>query len=256
MKKVLIALTLILFLLIITPIFLPSPNLMDIDNSLSLPSLEHILGTDSLGRDLFSRCINGARNSFFISFSVALLSTVCGFIIGSLSLFSKILDEVLMRLMDSIKALPAILFASLLIVTVGKSTPLLVLSLSTAFIPQCARLVRSEGKMQLQSEYYLAGLSLGHDEKYYKIIIVFRHTLMMLINQIPFIFSSSVILEATLSFIGAGLDETSPTLGGVIQESRGFLLTRPYMIVFPILLILIFTLTFSFLGERIKKIRH
>lgn len=256
MKKVLIALTFILLLLIITPIILPSPNLMDIDNSLSGPSLKHILGTDSLGRDLFSRCINGARNSFFISFSVALLSTICGFIIGSLSLTSKILDEVLMRLMDSIKALPAILFASLLIVTIGKSAILLVLSLSTAFIPQCARLVRSEGKMQLQSEYYLAGLSLGHDERYYKVILVFRHTLMMLINQIPFIFSSSVILEATLSFIGAGLDETSPTLGGVIQESRAFLLTRPYMIVFPIFLILIFTLTFSFLGERIKKIRH
>ncbi|MDD7272252.1 MAG: hypothetical protein PUH25_10295, partial [Spirochaetales bacterium] len=88
MNKVLIALTLILFLLIITPIFLPNPNLMDINNSLSSPSLEHILGTDSLGRDLFSRCINGARNSFFISFSVALLSTICGFIIGVLSLFS------------------------------------------------------------------------------------------------------------------------------------------------------------------------
>lgn len=256
MKKYVLFIISILIILFVLPLFLQDPNFINIENSLEGFSLNHILGTDQLGRDVLSRCIFGARNSFLISISVSILSVIVGFLIGVLALSSKIVDELLMRLMDSLKAIPALLFASLLSITIGKNPIVLVVAMSTAFIPQCARLVRSEGRNQIESQHYLAGISLGHDEKFYRFIITFRHSKSVLVNQIPFIFSAAIILEATLSFIGAGLSEEIPTLGSVIQDSRSFLIVKPYLIVLPVVIILFFTLSFSLLGEKLKKRRY
>lgn len=256
MKKYVLFIISILIILFVLPLFLQDPNFINIENSLEGFSLNHILGTDQLGRDVLSRCIFGARNSFLISISVSILSVIVGFLIGVLALSSKIVDELLMRLMDSLKAIPALLFASLLSITIGKNPIVLVVAMSTAFIPQCARLVRSEGRNQIESQHYLAGISLGHDEKFYRFIITFRHSKSVLVNQIPFIFSAAIILEATLSFIGAGLSEEIPTLGSVIQDSRDLLMTKPHLIVIPVIIILFFTLSFSLLGEKLKKRRY
>lgn len=256
MKKYVLFIISILIILFVLPLFLQDPNFINIENSLEGFSLNHILGTDQLGRDVLSRCIFGARNSFLISISVSILSVIVGFLIGVLALSSKIVDELLMRRMDSLKAIPALLFASLLSITIGKNPIVLVVAMSTAFIPQCARLVRSEGRNQIESQHYLAGISLGHDEKFYRFIITFRHSKSVLVNQIPFIFSAAIILEATLSFIGAGLSEEIPTLGSVIQDSRSFLIVKPYLIVLPVVIILFFTLSFSLLGEKLKKRRY
>lgn len=256
MKKYVLFIISILIILFVLPLFLQDPNFINIENSLEGFSLNHILGTDQLGRDVLSRCIFGARNSFLISISVSILSVIVGFLIGVLALSSKIVDELLMRLMDSLKAIPALLFASLLSITIGKNPIVLVVAMSTVFIPQCARLVRSEGRNQIESQHYLAGISLGHDEKFYRFIITFRHSKSVLVNQIPFIFSAAIILEATLSFIGAGLSEEIPTLGSVIQDSRDLLMTKPHLIVIPVIIILFFTLSFSLLGEKLKKRRY
>ena len=256
MKRLTTIIILFLLILFILPLFLQDPNKVNILESLDSISIKHLLGTDQLGRDVLARCIVGSRNSFLISISVSIFSIIIGFAIGVLSLSSKVVDEILMRLMDSLKAIPAILFASLLSVTVGKNPIVLVIAMSTAFIPQCARLVRSEGKNQIESQHYLAGLSLGHDERFYRFTITFRHSIPVLVNQIPFIFSAAIILEATLSFIGAGLSEEIPTLGSVIQDSRSFLIVKPYLIVLPVVIILFFTLSFSLLGEKLKKRRY
>lgn len=256
MKKSIITLLIIFLSLFLLPLFLKDPNLMNIEESLQGFSINHLLGTDQLGRDYLSRCIVGGRNSLLISLAVTLASILIGFLIGALSLASKLVDEILMRLMDALKGIPALLFASLLSVTIGRSPIILALAMSTAFIPQCARLVRSEGKNQIKSLHYLAGLAMGHDERFYRFSITFRHSIPVLVNQIPFIFSSSIILEATLSFIGAGLSEDIPTLGGVIQSSRDLLMTKPHMILCPVIIILFFTLSFSLLGEKLKNKRY
>ena len=255
MKKYLFFIISFLIIIFVLPLFLQDPNSMNIEESLEGFSSYHILGTDQLGRDVLARCITGAKNSFLISISVSILSVLVGFLIGVLALSSRIVDELLMRLMVSLKAIPALLFASLLSVTIGKNPIVLVTAMSTAFIPQCARLVRSEGRNQIESQHYLAGLSLGHDERFYRFIITFRHSKAVLVNQIPFIFSSSIILEATLSFIGAGLNEKAPTLGSVIHDSRDLLMTKPHLIMIPVIIILFFTLSFSILGEKLKKKR-
>ena len=135
--------SIIIIIVLSAPFFLPDPNEMDMAAILSLPGPEHLLGTDSLGRDMLSRLASGSRNSVVIAGSVTVFSLLLGLLGGTVSLTSKVADEVIMRTMDALRALPAILLASLMMVSLKGGLWTLVIVLTTVFVPQCARLVRS-----------------------------------------------------------------------------------------------------------------
>ncbi|MGN0906214.1 MAG: ABC transporter permease [Bullifex sp.] len=249
MKKLL---SVILLFVLVLPFFPGDPNEMDLASVLSSPSSEHLLGTDALGRDVLSRLCVGARNSLLIAGSAAILSALIGFLAGTLSLTSKCADEILMRTADAVKALPAVLFASLLMVTSGGGVWTLILVMTAVFTPQCARLVRSEGRKQLASGYFEAAIVTGIRPVKTMLKTVMRHTLPLLRTQLPFIFSAACILEATLSFIGAGVSPEVPTLGQLLSEGRSVFITHPRLVLLPLCILIFFTFCFSLQWKKMS----
>lgn len=237
--------SIIIIIVLVAPFFLSDPNEMDMSSILSPPGSVHLLGTDSLGRDMLSRLVSGSRNSVVIAGSVTVLSLFLGLLGGTVSLTSKVADEVIMRTMDALRALPAILLASLMMASCKGGLWTLVIVLTTVFVPQCARLVRSEGRKQLASGYHEAAIVTGLRQPWAMIRLVIRHALPLLKAQVPFIFSSACILESTLSFIGAGVSASTPTLGQMISEGRGVFMTHPRIVLLPLALLIFFTLCFS-----------
>ena len=249
MKKLFRIIVIIIF---ISPLFLPDPGEMDMNLVLAGCTHEHLLGTDALGRDLLSRAVAAGRNSLIIAGTSAFLASSLGFLIGTVSLTSKVLDEVLMRCTDAVKALPAVLLSSLLMVTSGGGVLTLVIVMSAVFMPQCARLVRSEGRKQLASGYFEAAIVSGLIPGIAMIRTVMRHTLPLLKAQIPFIFSSACILESTLSFIGAGVSAETPTLGQMISDGRTVFITHPRLVLIPLGMLIFFTLCFSLQWKKMS----
>ena len=246
-----------LLAIVLMAIFAPwlaphDPLLLAPAQRLKPSSAQFLLGTDAYGRDLLSRVIYGARISLLIGLGCAVLAIGVGLLIGLVSGFFKLVDAVMMRIMDGLMAIPAILLAIAVVSLSGASIGTVMVAITIPEIPRVARLVRSVVLSAREEPYVEAAISLGTSLPK----IMFRHlmpnTIAPLIVQGTFVCASAILTEAILSFLGAGISPETPTWGNIMAEGRQYFQIKPSLIFWPGLLLSIAILSVNLIGDAAR----
>ncbi|GIN91572.1 peptide ABC transporter permease [Siminovitchia terrae] len=231
-----------------------TPFEMDVEKRLNGPNSTYLLGTDNYGRDLLTRIIYGARVSMGVGFLVAFITSVLGVIMGLYASYYKALDHILMRISDGLIAIPGILFAIALMAALGPRTENVVLALSIVFTPYVARVVRSAALVVKEQTYIEAMKAQGASSTR----IIWRHivpnVLSPLIVQATFIFADTIITEAGLSFLGAGVPTPNPSWGNILYDGKLVIFNAWWMTVFPGIMIIMAVIGLNLLGDGIRDI--
>lgn len=213
-------------------------------------SWQHIMGCDNFGRDIFSRVMEGIRNTFFISIATVGIGTFFGLLIGALTgYFGGVVDEILMRINDALFSFPSILLALVMIGLMGTGTVNVTLALGIAFIPSFARIVRSEYLKQKKLDYVTSARLMGASHLRIIFVHILPNIFPILISSIMIGFNNAVLAEAGLSYLGIGIQPPDASLGRMLSEAQSYLFTIPWYAVFPGLVIVLMVLGFSMLAE-------
>jgi len=237
---------------LIAPWIAGDPLGFDPLHRLRRPSAEHWFGTDQLGRDVYSRVVHGTRISLIVGISVAAVATAIGLAIGLLCGYFRRVDEILMRVMDGMMAIPAILLAIALITLMKASLLIVIVAIAIPEIPRVARLVRSVVMTVRGLPYIEAAVSNGTRS----LRILSRHilptTVAPLIVQATYVCSAAVLTEAALSFLGAGTPPEIPSWGNVLATGRVYFQISPWIIFFPGLMLAIAVLAINLVGDGLR----
>ncbi len=212
----------------------------------------HHLGTDSLGRDVYSRVIYGARVSILVGLAVAAISIVVGLLIGLIAGYIRWLDFVVMRIMDGLMAIPAILLAIALVSLFRAGIGSVIAAIVVPEIPRVVRLVRSV-VLQVRNEPYVeAAITLGTPTPTLIARHILPNTIAPLIVQGTFICASAILVEAILSFLGIGIPPETPTWGNIMAEGRVMFRIFPHNILYPGILLALTVLAVNMLGDGLR----
>lgn len=257
-KKALVGL-IILTLLVVGAIFAPlitpyDPNAQDFD-FLDPPSLQHPLGTDDLGRDLFTRIIYGTRISLFVGLSTVVLSLVAGVIMGLLAgFYGGWIDNLIMRYIDLQWAFPNFIIAVYLVAVFGTGLSNVIVAVTLAFLDDFARITRGMVLTIREEEFVVAARSIGMSNSR----ILWRHILPSAAAPIIVLATISVsyaiLAEAGLSFLGLGVKPSTPTWGLILSDARSFFSRAWWLAVFPGLAIMLTVLSINFLGDTLRDV--
>jgi len=240
---------------VLVPIFLgQNPLSVDPANRLQAPGGIHILGTDTFGRDLLSRILAGGRSSLLIGCLVAVFSSVLGLVLGLYSAFYRRTGAVLMRIVDGLMAFPAILLAIAIMAALGAKTSNVIIALIVVFTPHVARVVRAAALVVKTQTYVEALNALGAGPTRILWLNVVPNLMSPLVVQATFIFADSLIVEAALSFVGAGVPAPAPSWGNILYEGKTVIYNGWWMTVFPGLAIMLTVLSINLLGDGLRDL--
>lgn len=230
------------------------PMSMDAVQRLKGPSEVYPLGTDAYGRDLFSRVIIGGQVSLFIGIGAAVISVFFGLLIGLVSGFFRLADAIIMRIMDSLMAIPSILLAIALVALNGPSIGSVIFAITIPEIPRVVRLVRSVVLTAREEPYVEAAIALGSSLPKIMWKHLMPNTLAPLIVQGTYICASAILVEALLSFVGAGVSTEIPTWGNIMAEGRTYFQIKPSLIFWPGLVLSLCILSINLLGDTARDL--
>ena len=246
----------LLLLITLAAIFAPwiarDPIAFEPINRLKGPSAEFWLGTDSLGRDVYSRMIYGARISLIVGLLVAIITVVSGSIIGLLAGYFTRVDAIVMRLMDGIMAIPSILLAIALVALLGSSVKVVIIAIAIPEIPRVTRLVRAVVLSVRDLPFVEAARSNGTRVAKLLRRHILPSTVAPLIVQATYICAAAILTEAGLSFLGAGTPPEFPTWGNMIASSRLYLQIAPWTIFAPGICLALVVLAVNLLGDGLR----
>jgi peptide/nickel transport system permease protein len=216
------------------------------------PSAAFWFGTDMLGRDIYSRVLYGTRVSLTVGFAVATLASLAGLAIGLVSGFVRWADGIIMRVMDGLMSIPPILLAVALMALTRGSVGNVITAITIAEIPRVSRLVRSVVLSLREQPYVDAAVAAGTRTP----MIILRHilpnTLAPMTVQATYVCASAMIIEAILSFIGAGTPPTVPSWGNIMAEGRALWQVKPYIVFFPAAFLSVTVLAVNLLGDGLR----
>ena len=216
------------------------------------PSLEHLLGTDALGRDVWSRTLFGGRISLMVGLIVGVFASTIGLAIGLVSGYSRIADAVVMRVMDGLMSIPAILLAIALMSVTRASILTVIFAITVVEIPRVVRLVRSVVLTLREQTYVEAAVIAG--TRRWRIVRkhILPNTLAPLIVQTTYICAAAMLVESILSFLGAGTPPEVPSWGNIMAEGRTFFQIAPWLILSPGLLLGLTVLAINLVGDGLR----
>lgn len=217
------------------------------------PSAEHIFGTDSYGRDLFSRCIYGARYSLGIGLLCVIASFALGGTLGIIAgYFGGRVDTIIMRFMDVFQAIPQVLLAICIVAVLGNGIPQLVVAIMISTMPVMAKNNRAAILQVKSNDYVEACRAIGVGK--FRMIIkhMIPNALGVMIIFIVGLIGASIMIMSGLSYIGVGLAAPTPEWGLILNEGKAFLRSAPYMVLFPAMMIMITCFSFNLLGDGLR----
>ena len=230
------------------------PTKMDSSSKLAGPSLQHIMGCDNFGRDIFSRVLQGMGNTFLIALATVAIGVICGILIGAFTgYFGGLLDEVLMRINDVIFAFPSILLALIFVSIFGTGKYNVVFALGIAFIPSFARIVRSEFIKYKDMDYVKSARLAGVSNLRIIFVHILPNTVTVLLSSVMIGFNNAVLAEAGMSYLGIGVQPPDASLGSMLSEAQSYLFSAPNYALFPGLMIILLVLGLSLLADGIKS---
>jgi peptide/nickel transport system permease protein len=230
-------------------------NALDVPARLQGPSLAHLLGTDNLGRDVFSRVLYGGRIALGVALTAVGLSLIAGTLLGLIAGYGpRWLDNLLLLLFDSVRAFPVIMFALAVITMVGPSLQTVILVVVVTTIPQYARIIRTQTLSLRHTEFILAERSLGAGAP--RVLLV--HILPNVIGPLLILASMEIpvviTIEAGLSFLGLGVRPPTPSWGNILNDGYAFIRNTPWLVIAAGIPLVLTTLGFTFLGETLRDV--
>ena len=251
-----IVIILIILLAVFAPVIAPyGESETSLTERLAAPSAEHILGTDYLGRDVFTRLLYGARVSLIVGIMPSVIALIVGVILGLLSGYiGRWVDYVIMRVADVMLSIPSLLLAMVVMYIMGTSVVTLFIALSLTSWASVARVVRSQTLSLKETEYVEAAKSIGVR----RWTIMFRHIMPNCIPSLIVLFTlnipSAILSESSLSFLGIGVQPPAASWGLMVNEAKQYLFTSPWLCLAPCLTIMIVVLAFNFLGDGLRDV--
>lgn len=230
------------------------PNAMNAADKFAAPSLSHPLGCDNFGRDLFTRLSVGGATTLFVALFTVLIGVTFGIVIGALTgYFGGAIDEILMRFNDAVLAFPSILLALVFISLFGSGTWKVIISLGIVFVPSFARIVRGEFMRCKNLDYVRSARLMGAGNFRIMFVHILPNTLPVVLSSAVIGFNNAVLAEASMSFLGIGVQPPSSSLGRMLSDAQAFLFSTPSYAVYTGFTIALIVLGFSLLGDGLKK---
>lgn len=234
------------------PLLAKDPLLTTPANRLSPPGADAWFGTDHLGRDIFARSLYGARVSLSVGFAVALLAVSIGLMLGVLAGYWRWLDRLLMRVMDGVMAIPSILLAIALVALYEPGLGIVVVAIAIPEIPRVARLARAVILSVRELPYVESATASGIRTPAILTRYIMPSTYAPLMVQGTYIVASAIIIESSLSFLGAGLPPEVPTWGNMIASSRLYISTAPWTVFVPGAFLAVVIYSINLIGDAMR----
>ncbi|GIP21896.1 MULTISPECIES: ABC transporter permease [Paenibacillus] len=249
--------SILLIIMIVGLFYVPyGVNDMNITDRLKAPGSAHLLGTDNFGRDILSRVMEGARTAFAVGFVAVSIGVIGGFIIGSLAGYvGRWVDEVLMRAIDALMAFPGILLALILVAIYKPSLFQTMIAIGVLSIPTFARIIRSGFLQYKEAEFVKAAKGLGASHARLIVTHIFPNILSSIIVAASLSFSTAILIEAALSYLGLGVQPPDPSWGRMLNESQSYISKAPWYTLAPGIFITLTVLGFNLLGDGIRDLR-
>lgn len=244
----------LLLVAIFAPLIIPySYTSTDVLATYQTPSLEHLFGTDNLGRDIFSRCIYATRVSIPIGIISALVSVVVGGIFGLIAAyFAGAVDLFLMRVMDILQAIPSMMMAIIVVSALGTGTVPMLIAVGMSCVPNFAKTVRSAVLTVRSNEYIDASRSLGASN----IRLMVKHILPNCVGFVLIvcvqIISGNIMFISSLSYIGMGITAPTPEWGAMLSAGKAYIQSYPHMVIFPGLMIMLTVFAFNLFADGVR----
>lgn len=256
-KPVLLAGTILLLVLLSTlfpGVLSPhDPNEIHPELALSPPSLDFILGTDEFGRDIFSRIIFGTRVAIVISLASVGLAFVIGIPLGLISgLYGGLAGGITMRVMDAVLAFPSLIFTILIVAALGASPFSIIVSIGFLFTPRFARLVRGSVLVLKDVEFVVASRACGAGNSRIMFRTILPNTMAPILVQITLGMALAISIEASLSYLGLGIQPPTATWGTMLRDAQRYLYLAPWYTLAPGIMIFVVILVLNFFGDRLS----
>lgn len=248
----------VILILIVTAIFAPliapyDPYKQDLDNILSTPNSEHLLGTDSLGRDTLSRIIYGSRSSLLVGVVAIFLAAAIGMLLGLIAgYFGGVTNMAIMRFIDALMTIPMILLALTIGALLGGGLKNVIFALGISMIPPYARLMCAQALSIKQNDYVIAGRAIGAKNSRIMLRHVAPNCFPPLIVLMTMMMGSAILAEAGLSFLGIGINPPGAAWGAMVNEGYRYLLTVPVLSFAPGLAIMLVVFAFNMVGDGLR----
>lgn len=247
-----LVLVLIALVAAIGPFLTVDPVALNPINRLKPPGAAGLFGTDMLGRDVFSRVVNGAQVSLVVGLAVAVIAVALGLFLGLVAGYVRLLDAIVMRVMDGLMSIPAILLAIALVSLSGATLGTVIAAIVIPEVPRVVRLVRSVVLTVREEPYVEAAISAGTRVPVILVRHVLPNTIAPLIVQATYICGSAMLTEAILGFLGAGIPPEIPSWGNIMAEGRTYFQLTPWIIFFPGLALALTVLAVNVVGDGLR----